>query len=158
MTFIQKWIEIVTSIHLPPECEIGRGIYLGHFGPTIVHPRVKIGSNCNLSQGVTIGVVQRGKRRGVPTIGDRVYVGPNAVIIGSIIIGNDVAIGAGAVVTESLPDRAVVIGNPARIVSYKGAFDFVRYDSMEQDPSRIASLKEAEKGQETMQWEAADTT
>lgn len=89
----QLWIEITTSIRLPASAKIGAGLYIGYFGPIIIHPQTQIGDNCNLSQGVTIGIVQRGKRAGVPRLGNRVYIGPNAVIMGDITIGNDVAIG-----------------------------------------------------------------
>lgn len=144
--FVQKWVEIFTSIELPADCQVGKGLYLGHFGPTIVNGRVQIGENCNLSQGVTIGVSQRGQRKGIPIIGNRVYIGPNAIVIGGIEIGNDVAIGAGAVVTRSVPDRAVVAGNPARILSYEGSFEMIRYWGMEQDPQRQESLAQREAG------------
>jgi serine O-acetyltransferase len=140
-SLLQKLIEIITGIRLPPYSQIGEGLFVGHFGFIIVHPHARIGSNCNLSQGVTIGAVQQGSRKGVPILGNRVYVGPNAVIIGNIEIGNDAAIGAGAVVTKSVPPRAVVIGNPARIISYKGSFELVGYDGMESDPERMAALE-----------------
>lgn len=139
---IQKFIEIITSVHLPADCEIGQGLYIGHFGPIIVNGRARIGSNCNLSQGVTIGVVQRGSRQGVPVIGDRVYIGPNAVVIGGVEIGNDVAIGAGAVVTRSVPALAVVAGNPAKIISYQGNFEMVNYLDMDLDPQRINAINQ----------------
>jgi len=60
---------------------------------------------------VAIGVGGRGDERGLPTLGDRVHVGVNAIIIGRITIGDDAAIAAGAVVTRSVPPRAVVMGN-----------------------------------------------
>jgi serine O-acetyltransferase len=143
----QKIVEVLTGISLPPECSIGPGLYIGHMGPVIINSSVKIGANCNLSHLVTIGVGGRGHKRGCPVLGDRVYVGPGAVIFGKILIGDDVAIGAGSIVTKSIPARAVVAGNPARILSYKGSFDFVRYDGMESDSARIMaqelSAKEA---------------
>jgi serine O-acetyltransferase len=137
---IQKWIEIITAIELPADCEIGPGLYIGHFGPLIVNGRAKLGQNCNLSQGVTIGVIQRGERQGVPVIGDRVYIGPNAVVVGGIEIGDDVAIGAGAVVTHSAPRLAVVAGNPAKILSYNGSLEMICYSGMESDPERLSAL------------------
>lgn len=140
----QLLIEITTNIRLPASAKIGDGLYIGYFGPVIIHPDVKIGENCNLSQGVTMGVIQRGKRQGTPILGNRVYVGPNAVIIGDITIGDDVAIGAGAIVTKSVPDRAVVAGNPARILSYKGSFEMISYDGMEDDPDRMQSFAQRE--------------
>jgi serine O-acetyltransferase len=144
--FIQKGCEIITGICLPDDCEVGAGLYIGHFGPIIVTTDAKIGDNCNLSQGVTIGRTQaRGGFAGYPVIGNRVYVGPNAVIVGDLTIGDDAAIGAGAVVTKSVPPRAVMAGNPARIVSYQGSFEFVVYDGMETAPERVAALAARER-------------
>ena len=140
LIFLQKWIEIITAIELPADCDIGPGLYIGHFGPIIINGRVKIGSYNNLSQGVTIGVVQRGSRQGVPVIGDRVYIGPNAIIIGGIEIGHDVAIGAGAVVTRSIPPLGVAAGNPAKILSREGSFEMVHYDGMDNDPARMQAM------------------
>jgi serine O-acetyltransferase len=139
----QKLVEIVTGIHLPPRCSIGPGLYIGHFGPIILNPQVSLGANCNLSQGVTIGIAGRGDNRGCPALGDRVYVGAGAIIFGKIHIGNDAAVGAGAVVTSSVPARAVVVGNPAKLISYNGSFDFVHYDGMEKDPERLQALSAA---------------
>ena len=136
----RKIMEIITGIDLPYGCCIGEGLYVGHFGNIIVIDGIQIGSNCNLSQGVTIGYGGRGETFGTPTIGNRVYIAANAIVIGKITIGDDVVIGAGAVVTKSIPPRAVVVGNPARISSYKGSFDFVIYDGMEEDPERVASI------------------
>ena len=84
-----------------------------------------IGNNVNISQGVTIGMANRGEKAGVPVIGNEVYIGPGAKIIGAIKVGNNVAIGANAVVTHDVPDNAVVGGVPARIISMKGAEGYV---------------------------------
>ena len=135
-----KFVEVLTGISLPFECAIGEGLYIGHFGPIIVNPRARIGRNCNLSQGVTLGLAGRGEARGCPTLGDRVHVGANAILLGAVTIGDDAAIGAGAVVTKSVPPRGVAVGNPARVISLAGSFDFVRYDGMERDEARLASL------------------
>ena len=143
--FVEKFTEIVTGIRIPGECEIGRGLYIGHFGPTILNSQVRIGANCNLSQGVTIGVVQVGQNKGTPKIGNRVYIGPNSIIIGNISIADDAVIGAGSIVTNDVPERAVVAGNPAKIISLKGSFGLVNYDSMDSDPERQNSLKAREQ-------------
>lgn len=135
--------EMFTGISLEPKAEIGRGLYIGHFGTIIVGSGVKLGANCNLSQGVTLGVDGRGEHRGSPCIGDRVFIAPGAVIVGKISVGHDAAIGANAVINRSLPERAVAIGNPAKIVSYKGSFDFISYNGMEHDAARLDSLRRA---------------
>jgi serine O-acetyltransferase len=145
----RKFMEIVTGISLPPECFVGEGLYIGHFGTVIISPSSRIGSNCNLSQGVTLGFGGRGEKGGHPTIGNRVYIAANAVVVGNITVGDDAVIGAGAVVTKSVSPRAVIVGNPAQVSSYKGSFDFIRYDGMEHDPARIASLaSQAPEGRE----------
>jgi len=145
--FAVKAIEVVAGISLSPEAEVGSGLYVGHFGHVVVNPRARIGRNCNLSPGVFIGSGGRGEedgrvREGVPTLADRVYVGPGAVIFGPVEIGEDAAIGANAVVTKSVPPRAVVAGAPARVVSRKGSFLYVQYRGMETDPDRLRSLQE----------------
>jgi serine O-acetyltransferase len=109
------------GIDIPFTCEIGAGFYIGHFGCIIMSHQVKIGRNCNISQDVTIGIKQRGKRMGCPTIGDNVYIAPGARIIGGIKVGNNVAVGANCVVVDDVPDNAVVVGVPGRVISSEGA-------------------------------------
>ena len=104
---------------------IGEGFYIGHFGQIIVHNQAIIGVNCNISHGVTIGISNRGKKMGVPIIGNYVYIAPGAKIFGGIKIGNNAVIGANAVVNDDIPDNAVVVGIPAKIVSYKGSDGFI---------------------------------
>lgn len=121
----QKLLEITTGICLPYTAVIGPGLYIGHFGQIILNGKTVLGRDCNLSQGVTIGVSGRGEQRGVPQIGDRVYFGANAVVAGSITIGNDVVIGANTLVTADVPDNCTVVGVPGGIVSRKGSQDYL---------------------------------
>jgi serine O-acetyltransferase len=104
---------------------IGKGLYIGHFGGIVIHGDAILGENCNLSQGMTIGVKVRGKRAGVPKIGDRVFIGPGAVILGGINIGSDVLIGTNAIVTFDVPDKSVVASPLSVIVSHKGSSDYI---------------------------------
>ena len=139
----QKVVEIITGISIPPGCELGEGIYTGHYGSIILAPECRIGHNCSLAQNVTIGVAGSGDNRGAPVIGNRVFIGAHSVIVGRITVGDDAVICAGSVVTRSVPARAVVMGNPARVVSYEGSFDYVYYDGMDVDQARRASLERA---------------
>jgi len=136
----QKLVEIVTGISIPPQCEIGDGLYIGHYGSIILAAQARVGHNCSLAQNVTIGIVGGAEGRGAPTIGNRVFIGAHSVIVGRITVGDDAVICAGSVVSRSVPARAVVMGNPARVVSYDGSFDYVYYDGMDVDPARRASL------------------
>jgi serine O-acetyltransferase len=132
----QKFIEIVTGICIPARCAIGPGLYIGHFGGIFVDSDARLGENCNIAQGVTVGKGGRGELHGVPVLGDRVHIGANAIILGKITIGNDAVIGPGAVVMNSVPPRGVAMGNPARVVGLTGSFEFVNYDDMDNDPAR----------------------
>jgi len=113
------------GIDIPYTTAIGSGLYIGHFGGIFINADAVIGNNVNISQGVTIGQSSRGKRAGCPTIGDNVYIGPGAKIIGAIRIGNNVAIGANCVVTKDVPDHAVVVGIPGEVISYKGSDGYI---------------------------------
>ncbi|WP_396157174.1 serine O-acetyltransferase [Flavobacterium sp.] len=89
--------------------KIGKGFYIGHFGNIVIHGDAIIGENCNISQGITIGVSNYGSKIGVPQIGNEVFIGPNAGIFGNITIGNRVTIGANSVVTDSILDGKTVL-------------------------------------------------
>lgn len=108
------------GIDIPFTTQIGSGLYIGHSGGIVVGA-TSIGKNFSISQGVTIGQTNRGERKGRPTIGNNVYVGPGAIVIGNIKIGDNVAIGANCVVTKDIPDNAVVTGVTGVVISYKGA-------------------------------------
>ena len=135
----QTAAEILTGISLPPECEIGDGLYIGHFGSIVLAREARIGYNCSMAQNVTIGLAGRGAERGAPTIGNRVFIGAHSVIVGRIEVGADAMICAGSVVTRSVPPRAVVVGNPARVINFDGSFEHVVYDGMELDAERLAA-------------------
>lgn len=113
------------GISIPPATRIGSGFYIGHFGGIVVNHRTVIGRNCNISHGVTLGQANRGRNKGYPTVGDNVYIGPGAAIIGNVRIGNNVAIGANCVVTRDVPDDCVVAGVPARVISQSGSAGYV---------------------------------
>jgi serine O-acetyltransferase len=141
-SLLQLWIAVLTNIDLPPSAEIGPGLFIPHTGFIVVAVGTRIGSNCTLAQGVTIGHSLGGQNShvGLPLIGDRVYVGPSAVIIGNLTIGNDALIGAGAIVIRSVPPAGVVVGNPARLIGTRGSFDLISYCGMEDDGERSAAV------------------
>lgn len=98
----------------------GPGLVLVHRGPVVVSPHSKIGKNCRLQTMTVIGATNGVKK--APQIGDNVYIGVGAKVIGDITIANDVAIGAGAVVVKSIAERGVTVGGvPAKVISQKGA-------------------------------------
>lgn len=113
------------GIDIPAATQIDSGFYIGHFGGIVVNHRAIIGKNCNLSHGVTIGQANRGERQGCPIIGDNVYFGPGAKILGAVRVGNKAAIGANCVVTKDVPENAVVVGVPGHLISHRGSEGYV---------------------------------
>ena len=113
-----KLTEMMTGISLPASAQIGKGFYVGHFGSIILHSDVKIGENCSLGPGVLIGT-RGGGDKGVPVIGNDVYIGVGAKVLGGIRIGDRAKIGANAVVLQDVPDDATAVGIPARILKAK---------------------------------------
>jgi len=116
---------ITYGIQIPVGTKIKKGFYIGHFGGLVISSGAEIGNNCNISHNVTIGLNPRGKKKGIPVIGDNCYIAPGVKIIGNINIGNNVAIGANAVVVNDVPNNAVVVGIPAKVISYDGAIGYI---------------------------------
>ena len=83
----------------------------------IINPKTILGKNINIATGTVIGQENRGKRKGTPIIGNEVWIGANAVIVGNIKIGNDVLIAPLSYVNFDVPDHSIVVGNPAKIIS-----------------------------------------
>lgn len=110
---------------ISPTTAIGPGLYMGHFGMLVISPFAVIGRSCNINQGVTIGATSRGSRLGAPTLGDRVWVGANAVIVGKITVGSDALIAPGAFVNVDVPEKAVFLGNPGKVVAQTGSAGYV---------------------------------
>jgi serine O-acetyltransferase len=113
------------GVDLPASTKVGPGLYMNHPSGIVVHSDAVIGRNCNLSQDVTLGEANRGRNAGFPVVGDGVYIGPGAKIVGAVHVGDDSAIGANCVVTKDVPPSSVVVGVPGRVISSAGARGYV---------------------------------
>lgn len=102
-------------IDMSIDTDIGPGLYIGHPSGITINPKAVIGCNCNIHKGVTIGQENRGIRKGVPIIGNNVWIGINATIVGNVRIGNDVLIASNSFVNVDVPDHSIVLGNPCVI-------------------------------------------
>lgn len=111
-----KHIEIWCGISIAEGARIGRRLRIEHFGGIIIHGAAVIGDDCLLRQGVTIGNASDADPAAAPVIGDRVTIGAGAKILGRITVGAGAVIGANAVVIRDVPEGAVAVGVPARIV------------------------------------------
>jgi serine O-acetyltransferase len=111
----------IAAMDLPWQTEIGGGLALDHGWGLVLNPGARIGKNVTLFHGVTIGSRDRISREGMrlteyPIIKDEVWIGPHAIIVGGVTIGQGSRIAGGAFVTESIPPYSVVSGNPAAVV------------------------------------------
>ena len=101
-----------------PKNVFGPGLHIVHYGTIVVHPDARVGRNCRLHPSTSIG-----DYNGVPHLGDNVYIGPGAKIYGPVTLGDNVAVGANAVVNKSFGSNVTLGGVPARIVAEKGAME-----------------------------------
>jgi serine O-acetyltransferase len=114
-------VHAVWGIEISRRARIGEGLYIAHAGGLVVAAGTVMGTNCNLSHDVTIGLSGRGENGGVPVIGDDVYIAPGAKLFGKIRIGDNVKIGANAVIHRDVPSNAIAVLDPGfQIVSFKG--------------------------------------
>lgn len=143
LSFIgQRLFAAVTGIEIDAHAHIGPGLMIPHDGYVVIGP-VRVGRHCTISQGVTLGqglVGDATVEDDTPVIGDRVWVGPGAVIAGHVTVGSDAAIGANSVLMRDVPPRGVVFGVPGRLVSRRGSFAQVYFRDMDQDADRVAAL------------------
>lgn len=110
--------QILTGIDLPCEVTVGRRLLIEHFGGIVISGDTVLGDDVVIRNGVTIGL-KRIREAGAPVIGNRVDIGTGAKVLGSITIGDDVVIGANAVVLTDVPPNSLAVGVPARIIPRK---------------------------------------
>lgn len=111
---VHRFWSVITQADIPLGCRIGGGLLLLHPNGIVIHPEAEIGPNCLILQQVTIGV--REGRAGAPSIGGHVDIGAGARVLGPVRVGDHAVIGANAVVIGDVPDDAVAVGVPARLL------------------------------------------
>jgi serine O-acetyltransferase len=151
LSFIgQRMLSAVTGLEINPHAHLGPGLMIPHDGFIVIGP-VRVGRHCTLSHNVTIGQGLQGDgpaHDDTPVLGDRVWVGPGAVIAGPIKVGSDASVGANSVLLRDVPPRGVVLGVPARLLSHKGSFTQIYYRGMKDDPDRRLALEAPVPGSE----------
>jgi serine O-acetyltransferase len=110
---------LIVGIEMEPRAHIGPGLLISSSGGIVIGA-VTMGENCTISQGVTLGrssTVAGQALRDLPTIGDRVFIGPGAIVAGPLALGDDASVAAGSLVTRDVPAGATATGVPATVVS-----------------------------------------
>jgi serine O-acetyltransferase len=105
---------IITQSDIEPRARLGQSLMLPHPNGVVIHEDAVVGDDCMIMQQVTIGMIGDGE---VPMIGNGVYIGAGAKIIGKVTVGDGARIGANAVVTEDVPANCTAVGVPARVIS-----------------------------------------
>ena len=116
---LYKLARIFSSIQIKRGTIIGEGLFLPHYGTIVINRRSKIGKNVVVMHNVTLGAKGRSKDMNVPQVGDNVYIGAGATLLGGISIGDNCTIGAGSVVTKNVKEGTIVVGNPAKEIQPK---------------------------------------
>lgn len=110
---IFRYMQIVLGCTIPPTVVIDDNVTIAHFHGIVIHQDTSIGKGSIIYQNVTLG--GRNGKPG-PTIGENCIIGAGACVLGDVVIGNNVRIGANAVVLENVPDNCTAVGIPARII------------------------------------------
>ena len=118
--FLSQLVRFFTGIEIHPGAVIGRGVFIDHGMGVVIGETAIVGSDVTIYQGVTLGGTgkETGKRH--PTIEDGVVVSAGAIVLGSITVGANSKIGAGAVVIHDVPPGCTVVGVPGRVVARSG--------------------------------------
>jgi len=138
INYIARWI---TGADIHPGATLGKGFFIDHATGVVIGETTIIGDNVSLWQGVTLGGVSASKGKRHPTIKDNVTIGAHAVVLGNIVIGENVKIGAGSVVVKDVPPNCTVVGIPGRVVKREGLVvkTDLRHDELP-DPLRDALM------------------
>ena len=109
-----------TGIEIHPGAKIGKGLFIDHGSGVVIGETAIIGDNVTIFHGVTLGGTGKEKGKRHPTVGNNVFIGTGAKLLGNIIIEDNVKIGANAVILENVPSNTTVVGVPGRIVKING--------------------------------------
>lgn len=109
---LYKLVQIITGIEIPCEVEIGKNFVIDHFGGIVISGFAKFGNDCRIRNGVVVGL-SHADDPCAPLFGNNVDIGAGAKVLGRISIGDNVLIGANAVVVRDVPSNSIAVGVPA---------------------------------------------
>ncbi len=142
--FISQLAKFLTGIEIHPAAKIDPGVFIDHGAGVVIGETAEVGEGTVIYQGVTLGGTgkETGKRH--PTIGKNCVISAGAKVLGGITVGDYAKVGAGAVVLKDVPERATVVGVPARIVRIDGSKEGVDLYQEQSDPyaTEICRLRE----------------
>ena len=117
------FLKLKHGLEISLSVKIGYGLCLQHPFNITLNSKCILGNNVTIYKNVTIGNEDRGKRKGVPTIGNNVYIGLNSVVVGAVNIGDNVLIAPNAFVNFDVPANSIVLPGRATIIERENAID-----------------------------------
>ena len=141
---IQFFIFLLFNSKITADSEIGKGTYCVCRGiSTVLIPGTKIGSNCVL--GLRFSTVRKFPYKEVPKIGNNVWIGPNVIVAGPVVIEDNVIIAGNSFVDKSVPKGAIVAGTPARIIGWVKDLDYNIFDNPKNVEGEMPYLEDKRK-------------
>lgn len=129
---ISQLNRFLTGVEIHPGAKIGGGFFIDHGMGVVIGETAEIGENCMIFHNVTLGGTKSVHGRRHPKLGDNCLVGTGTSLLGPILIGSNVKIGAATtVINRNIPDQCTVVGVPGRIVHYKGIHTNIPLPSLE---------------------------
>ena len=110
----------ITGIEIHPAATLGEGVFIDHGAGVVIGETTEIGNNVTIYQGVTLGGTGKHTGKRHPTIGNNVMISSGAKVLGPVVIGDFVKVGAGSVVLKDVPPHSTIVGVPGRIVRQYG--------------------------------------
>ncbi len=111
---ISQAIRGLTGVEIHPGAVLGRRLFIDHGMGVVIGETAEVGEDVTIFHGTTLGGTSMSKGKRHPTVGNRVVIGAGAKVLGAITIGDDVKIGANAVVVKDVPAGSISVGVPAR--------------------------------------------
>ncbi|MBP2034149.1 serine O-acetyltransferase [Clostridium algifaecis] len=116
---VSQFARFLTGIEIHPGAKIGKGLFIDHGMGVVIGETAEVGDNVTLYHGVTLGGTGKDTGKRHPTVGNNVFIGSGAKILGPVVIGDRVKIGANAVVLNDVPSDCTAVGVPVRIIYKK---------------------------------------
>jgi serine O-acetyltransferase len=118
---LSVWARFWTGVEIHPAARIGRGLFIDHGAGVVIGETAVVGDHCVLFHNVTLGGTGKYDGHRHPVVGDHVFIGTNAILLGPIHVGDHAKVGANAfVINRDVPAHATVVGTPARVVKLHG--------------------------------------
>lgn len=117
------------GIAIPEYTKIGPGFFINRFGGIYIGGDCIIGRNVNITPGVLLGYTNRGRKAGCPTIGNNVFLGNNAKVVGNVRVGDGAVIGVNALVVDDVPENTVIAAPVGVAVSTRGSAGYINRTS-----------------------------